>query len=185
MKKLLAFLLLLSMPADATVMGYSYRYSTAAPSSALLEGFEATPYTGLYTTWSNSGSSADATRTSSHVTQGSFTWRGQGAAGQFIQYGTDLVDITPYIAAPTQIKVDVFTATINASDIVALLASDSLGGTDIITSSSGQTGAFTLTLPFSTVTDFTTLQVFVGGISDSFGTLNGTMDVYFDNLRAE
>lgn len=157
----------------------------------LLEGFEATPFTGLYTNWSTidiGGGVPTVSRTTSNVTQGTYTWRVNGiTANAFGIIQSDAFDITPYIAAPTQFLIDVYVQTINASDTVAFQVSDDGGVTsEVIESSPGQTGAFTLTLPIGALDDFTNISLLVvawGGVG--FNPLNGNYDFYIDNLRAD
>ena len=156
-------------------------------SDILIEGFEedpsgGLPIAGLYTTLSNAGSSGSVDRTTSHVTQGTYSYRLQGAIAEVVYLDLEQFDLTPIIAVPTQVKIDVYVQTINVIDEVFFYASDSLGGFDLLTST-GTTGAFTLTLPFATVNDFTTIAISVGVTGPLGAPLTSAADVYFDNLR--
>lgn len=166
-------------------LGANQVYPTGAspPSSILLEGFEEVPFTGLYSDWSDQTGTSTTSRTTSHVTQSSFTWRCQATTGNTYQIATGVFDITPYIASPTQFQIDIFVQTINPADIVALSVSDSVND-EFAQSSLGQSGAFTLTVPIGTLTDFTNIQFVISGLNGSFIPLVGAIDFYVDNLRA-
>lgn len=158
----------------------------------LLDGFEGAitggiSGTGLYENWTVTafGSIPTLSRTTSHVTQGSFSWEVTGlvtdALGGVVQNAT--WDATVVNASPDAVKLDVFIQTLNANDYVTLLVQDSSSIVDFASTVLGQTGAHTLTLfPFN-VTDYSDVQfgVIVGDITIG---LHGSYDVFFDNLRA-
>jgi len=170
----------------ANVMGVAQGGGGGA---TLLEGFEDTPNTGLYTNWTPfdvGGGPPTVTRTTSNVTQGTYSWRVQAGVSNFFGYIiADPFDITPYIPSPTSFLLDVYVQTIDASDVIIFSASDDGGATgESIESSPGATGAFTLTLPIGALDDFTNIQFSIGAISPGPAPLNGTVDFYVDNLRA-
>lgn len=169
----------------ANVMGVAQGGGGGA---TLLEGFEATPLTGLYSTWSAidvGGGAPTVARTTSNVTQGTYSWRVNGiTANGFGAIQSTFFDITPYIAAPTQFLIDVFVQTIAVTDSISFQVTDGTN-TEIVDSSPGQTGAFTLTLPIGTISDLTNISVGIiawGGVG--YVPLSGNYDYYIDNLRA-
>lgn len=167
-----------------------HKLAPPAPAGTLLEGFEQVPLTGLYVTWDATnygGGSPTVARTTSNVTQGTYSWRVNGAASVIIgalQFN-DGYDISSLMTGKTQIKVDIFISTLNVSDRVALQITDNNSGNfDNIESSPGASGAITLTLNLSTVTDFTNCAIFIGAYGNGQTPLNGAFDIYIDNLRA-
>lgn len=167
-----------------------YPMGVSPPAETILENFEQNPPTGLYTDWYEFGASDPPTlaRSSLHATQGSYSWKLNGSAS--IGYGfisnNPTLDVTPYIAAPTKIKVDVYIETLNAADRVALVVSDS-GGVNgaIVYSSPGATGAITLTADISgTGVDYQDMVFQVGVIGADSAPLTGDFEIYIDNLRA-
>ncbi len=163
--------------------------STPSGTPAVLEDFEATPNTGLYTTWTPldlGGGAATVTRTTSHVTQGTYTWRIEAVIAN--GYGGTLsavFDVTPYDPAPAEFKVDVYSVTLDAADVISIwISDDGFSTQDTASSTPGQTGAFTLTVTPVNVTDFTNLEILIVATNaDLVNVISGNCDFYVDNLR--
>lgn len=164
----------------------------------LLEGFENTPAaeaslgTGgpawTQVLWFDAAATGGVTvaRTTSNVTQGTYSWRAQGVSGSLpaLTVGT-FEDITATVTSAATIDIDVYVATINASDYVILVVEDTV--TQVTqASTAGQSGAFILSID-PTGLDFSSLTwaLVVAGAADLSLPLNGACDVYIDNLRAD
>lgn len=155
----------------------------------LLEGFEDTPTTGLYTNWTavNFGTPPALSRTTSHVTQGTYSWNITASPANFICIvASDPFDVSSYEPSVAQFKLDVYIDTIDSNDQVVFLVSDD-GGTTSETQSTplGSTGSFTLTVPIGAIDDLTNINFAIYGVGSGFTPLNGAVDFYVDNIRAD
>jgi hypothetical protein len=172
--------------------------SSAPPAgpSVVLEAFENTPaaegvpgtggpaWTDIVWLDAASTSGVTVTRTTSHVTEGTYSWRVQGATASFPLFNpSGFQDITATASSASTIDIDVYVTSINAADFVVLNVQDGTN-TILVASSAGQTGAFTLSVDV-TGFDFSNLiyAVVVAGDATGSTPLNGACDVYFDNLR--
>jgi hypothetical protein len=150
------------------------------PATTLLEGFEATPFTGLFADWDVVFAGPTVTRTASHVTQGSFSWESSGSA-----LFTGIKQPTPWnlgavLPAPTLFAVDVFIQTMPAGGTLRFsIFDDNTGNTDSAATAASATGAFTLQFAPSNVTDFSAVFFQI-----SASPISGAVDFYADNLRA-
>ncbi len=149
----------------------------------ILETFEATPIVGDLTWNVNfpvggglSGAGTTNTRTTSNVTQGTYSWRNQGTASGTDYPGleSDAVDLTGY----TDIYLNFFVTTTPGSVVFELY---NAGYTNVRTASSGATGALTLThdLVLAAGAGLDLSAVYIAFYSS--GT--GASDYYVDYLR--
>lgn len=160
------------------------------PSGTLLEGFENTPSTGG-PAWNPVSpidyaglSTPTVTRTSSHVTQGTFSWRIQGIIATLPGLGVDSTDVTGVLTTSSTIKLDVFVQTINALDAIYFQISDGDTQPDA-TSIAGATGAFTLTVDTTGIVNYDNLSFLLTAMGSGFAPISGAVDYYVDNMRAE
>jgi len=157
--------------------------SGAAPTATLLDGFEANPYTALNGgTWDHDRVSVD--RRTTHETQGTYAWRIQASGGTFSGDGyisgpNVLYDLQDY----SNLYIDVYISSLPSDCLLAFGVFDQVGftGTDTATTS-GATGAFTLSLDLTTVTPRSNIAVSLDIIQ--LGLNGGNAVVYVDNLRA-
>ena len=153
--------------------------------ATLLEGFEGTPLTGDLV-WANP-LSATVSDSTSHVTQGSFSWQvSQTAAGFYAllghgaAYGNSDIDLTGF----TSILLDVYVDSIGASDVVWLTVNDATATQFQQSTTAGVTGATTIILDISGSSDLSSCAIVVLGAGNAFGGLGADIDFYIDNLRA-
>lgn len=144
-----------------------------------LERFESAPYTSDLV-WSLVLGQA-VTRTSSHVTQGTYTWRCQGlVADTLFQMTATLPDLTGY----NTVTLDVYVTTVDTNNAVIL---DFNSGAYQISTTPGTTGAFTVTADISGIADKTAILLTIYGANYSgsvVDVLTGNIDFYVDNLLA-
>lgn len=160
-------------------LGSALIFPTAVAPETLIEGYEIAPYTSTLE-WFDDGGNLTTTRTSSNVTQGSFTWRlqslnsfllGSGPAWSF-----PAVDLSAY----TTLKINYFAASVPLTGTLQLTVADAAFTDQIdIVSAADPSGAITLTLDLTTAT-FDLSETNIALISNGVGT----WDVYADNLRA-
>ena len=151
------------------------------PAAVLLEGFEATPFTGLYSDWVTVFGGPTVTRTSSHVTQGSFSWDVSGSSAFTGVRQSPTWDLTAVIPSPTTFYVDVFIQTMPAGGTLRFsIVDDNTGNQDSAVTAASATGAFTLQFTKSNVTDFTAIYFQI-----SASPIGGAVDFYVDNLRGQ
>lgn len=150
--------------------------------ATLLEGFEGTPLNALNGgTWVNFNLSS-ATRTTSNVTQGTYSWRLQGdsdpsGGGTGLTGTTVTFDLTSY----TSILLDVFVATTTA-DTAFFIACEDIGGDYAeVQTADGVSGSFTVTLDISSMAVRNDSFFYIIMFGSGSG---GTCDFYIDNLRA-
>lgn len=171
-----------------------YPNGTPPPSGNLLDGFEAIassdPWISSGYSWYDGTFTAPTvTRTSSNVTQGSFSWRlqdtevfggAQLAAGNPF-FGGAIIDLSSY----TYLKIDSFGATIPAGTRIVLTVVDGSFTGGSATTVNGFTGSTTLELDLTSLgIDLSDILILIGVENDGV-TPEGAFDVYFDNLRAE
>jgi hypothetical protein len=160
-----------------------YPAGSPPPSSLLIESFENIPFTGsLYSPWDNfvTSGTTSVTRTSSHVTQGSFSWRMTASATSNPAENAIRitgVNLTGYVS----LLVDCFVQTATGSDYaeISLIVGDGVTDSfEVVTT----TGTFVLTADLTVFSDKSNLSVllFTGG--DGSGSVS--LDAYFDNLIA-
>ena len=160
-----------------------YPTGVTPPSSTLLESFENNPYTGssIFTDWSeNSTPDVDWVRSSSHVTQGSFSWRYNDTLGSATQllatFPTGAVNLSSYIS----LSIDLFIANIDITDFLTFFVFDASFNPVSSSTSPGATGAATLTATFSDNPLFDKSAVYVAVANNGSITAK---DYYIDNLR--
>lgn len=144
----------------------------------LLEGFEATPLVSDYT-WLELTGTATVTRSTSNVTQGTYSWEISGPDGGLLISGSPLGTATIDLSSYTTIEIDLY-GTTTPADIYQFTvgAADFSGQIDTATTS-GFTGSTTLTLDLTTAT-FDLSDVY---ISITIGS--GPALFYIDNIRAD
>lgn len=162
--------------------------------TVLLEGFEAIsgsdPWISTYSWYDVSAATPTVTRTTSNVTEGTYSWRtqdtsltGSSVLGAGSAFGGSVINLAGY----TTLEVDVYVTTIGASSYALATVQDSafIAVTGAI-STMGVTGATTLTLDITDITtgggDLSNVVIFIG-VENSGGPISSAYDIYFDNLR--
>lgn len=153
----------------------------APPSGTVIESFENTPFTGSgdVATWMENGTATWA-RTTSNVTQGTYSWR-----CQVPQFDSQNLSNSAYpldLSAYTELSLDVYiTSMVGANDFFIIALFDGSVFATALTPP-GTTGSFTTTIVFADFPGFdpSNCLLLLGRDGSDFEAA----EFYVDNLRA-